>query len=335
MKKLQILVPHYHEEAEVIKPLLDSIAIQQAVDFDEIGVVICHDGEDIKDFDFPESRRETCYTPFPIYPFEIRQIHIPHGGVSAARNGALDASDAEYVMFCDCDDIFYSAVGLWLIFREIGCGDFDSLVSEFVEEIQREDGSTIFIKREKDCTFVHGKVHRRQYLIDNGIRWNDALTVHEDSYFNILCQSLSERVKYCPYSFYLWKWRDESVCRHDSKYILKTFNNLIDSNEALVAEFNRRERPNDAEFYVVQMIFDAYYTMNKPEWIEQENQEYRNATEKRFAAYFRTHKAIWDKAETKNKMIVSNHVRANHVREGMVMETMTISEWLAHIETLA
>ena len=34
--KLQILIPHYHETAEEIKPLLDSIALQQNVPFDEI-----------------------------------------------------------------------------------------------------------------------------------------------------------------------------------------------------------------------------------------------------------------------------------------------------------
>lgn len=31
--KLQILVPHYKEQPEEMEPLLDSIAIQQAVDF--------------------------------------------------------------------------------------------------------------------------------------------------------------------------------------------------------------------------------------------------------------------------------------------------------------
>ena len=48
--KLQILIPHYRESAETIRPLLDSIAIQQNVDFSEIGVIICHDGEDISYF---------------------------------------------------------------------------------------------------------------------------------------------------------------------------------------------------------------------------------------------------------------------------------------------
>ena len=41
--KLQILVPHYRERTEEMEPLLDSIAIQQSVDFSEIGVIIAHD----------------------------------------------------------------------------------------------------------------------------------------------------------------------------------------------------------------------------------------------------------------------------------------------------
>ena len=37
--KLQILVPQYEEDDSVIKPLLDSLAIQQNVDFNEFGVI--------------------------------------------------------------------------------------------------------------------------------------------------------------------------------------------------------------------------------------------------------------------------------------------------------
>ena len=45
-KFLSILVPYYNEGEEVIKPLLDSIAIQQNIDMNEIEVVICDDGPD-------------------------------------------------------------------------------------------------------------------------------------------------------------------------------------------------------------------------------------------------------------------------------------------------
>lgn len=322
--KLQILIPHYHETADVIKPLLDSIAIQQNVPMDEIGVIICHDGEDIDDF------------AFSAYPFQIWQIHIPHAGVSAARNACLDAATAEYVMFCDIDDMFYSVCGLYLVFREIENGGFDGLVSMFIEESRMPNTKdVVYVNHEMDSTFVHGKVHRRQYLIDKGIRWNDALTIHEDSYFNILCQNLSTNVKYCPTPYYLWRWRDESVCRHDPKYILRTYRNMIDSNDALIDEFVRRGVQDKAMFFTAFMVFDAYYCMNKAEWRDQENKEYRDETERRFAAYYKKRKDLWDSIPPPDKMQISNGVRTRSVGEGMMMEAMTIDQWLQKIENLA
>ena len=61
-------------------------------------------------------------------------------------------------------------------------------------------------------------------------------TIHEDSYFTLLTQNCTDsnsRIKYCPTPFYLWRWRNNSVCRHDPKYILKkNIYNMIDSNDA-------------------------------------------------------------------------------------------------------
>ena len=190
---------------------------------------------------------------------------------------------------------------------------------------------TVYVNRDMDSTFVHGKVHKRQYLIDKKIKWNEKLTIHEDSYFNILCQNLSENVKYCQTPFYLWKWRDESVCRHDDKYILKTYNNMLDSNSALIEEFIRRGMEDKARFYCTMMIFDAYYTMNKPEWINQENIEYRNQVETHFSRYFKRHKSLWDSTSSVEKMQISNGVRTRSVNEGMLMEAITIDAWLKKI----
>ncbi len=322
--KLQILVPQYKETDEIIKPLLDSIALQQNAPFDEIGVIICNDGSDIfLSEDFLSS-----------YPFSIEYYKEPHRGVSATRNACLDHATAEYVMFCDADDMFYNACGLWILFREFESG-FDSLVSMFVEETRNpETKKPEYVNHEMDSTFVHGKVHRRLYLVEKGIRFNDKLTIHEDSFFNILCQNLSENVKYCQTPFYLWKWRDESVCRHDPKYILKTYRNMLDSNDALIDEFLSRGIQDKAAFFTVFMIFDAYYTMNKPEWVDQENQEYRQSTEKHFAKWYKKHKDLWDAVPIADKMMVSNQVRSRSVNEGMRMEAITIGNWLEHIERL-
>ena len=323
--KLQILIPQYKETDEVIKPLLDSIAIQQSIAMNEIGVIICNDGSNVFLTD----------TLLNSYSYKIEYYKEPHRGVSATRNACLDHATADYVMFCDADDMFYSVCGLWQMFREMNTG-FDSMVSLFIEETRnpQDKEEIVYVNHEMDSTFVHGKIHRRQYLIDKDIRWNEKLTIHEDSYFNILCQNLSTNVKYCQTPFYLWKWRDESVCRHDPKYLLKTYNNMLDSNDALIDEFLSRAVQDKAMFFVAFMIFDAYYTMNKPDWIDQENQEYRNKTELRFKEYYKKRKGIWDSIPINDKMIISNQVRSRSVMEGMRMEAITIDDWLKHIENL-
>lgn len=341
--KLQILIPQYKETDEIIKPLLDSIAIQQGISMKDIGVIICNDGSDVHLSD----------ELIGSYPYIIEYHLEPHRGVSGTRNACFNYATADYVMFCDADDMFCNVCGLWIIFREMADKGFDSLVSAFVEEsrlpqdiTEQKDalgnvvssamkkGDIIYINHNMDSTFVHGKVHRRQYLLDKNIRWNEKLTIHEDSFFNIQCQNLSTNVKYCQTPFYLWKWRDDSVCRHDPKYILKTYRNMIDSNDALIDEFLARDIKDKAMFFVGFLIFDAYYLMNKPEWRDQENKEYRDDTEKHFARYYTKRRNLWEQISNNDKMIISNQIRTRTINEGMMMENITINEWLKHIEDL-
>lgn len=326
--KLDILVPHYKEQPAEIEPLLDSLAIQQNVNFANIGVVIAYDGDEA--------------TELPVeawdakYPYKITHVHADKGGVSHTRNAALDASEADYVMFCDADDMFCHVCGLYIIFNEIA-RSFDTLTSCFVEETRHpETKQPLYINHDMDSTFVHGKVHRRAYLVESGIRFDDALTVHEDSYFNILAQNCArpEMAKYCPTPFYLWRWRDASVCRHDPLYILKTYGNMLDSNDALVCEFERRGLHDKARFYACFMVLDAYYTMNKKDWLDATHADYRHAVESRFADYYAKHGAKWRAASEQERMMISNGIRQRSVMEGMPMESITIDAWLKAVQEL-
>lgn len=324
-RTLDILIPQYDEDESVIKPLLDSIAIQQNVNFKRIGVIIVNDGSDvILSNEFLDS-----------YPFDIEYYRNKHMGVSATRNACLDHSSADYVMFCDADDMFYMVCGLWIIFQEIdGNGGFDSLTTAFVEEtrVPNYPKRVMYVPHELDSTFVHGKIHKRQYLIDQNIRWNDNLTIHEDSYFNILCQKLSKEVKYCPTPFYLWRWRENSVCRHDPKYILKTFKNMLWSNNALVNEFIRREKMDEAKFYATMLIYDCYFMMNKEEWIDQENQQYRIETELEFSKNYYEFKELFDTIDPDVRHQIIMGTKNNKFREGMFLEKITFDDWIKHIE---
>lgn len=321
--KLQILVPQYKETDKDLWPLLTSLSTQQGINFDDVGVVICNDGSDV----------HLSQKFLDSFPFKIEYYLCEHRGVSATRNACLDFATADYVMFCDADDMFLMNCGLWIIFREIDIG-FDSLSSVFVEELQQEDGTKVYVNHEGDSTFVHGKVHNREYLTSKQIRFNDNLTIHEDSYFNILCQNLSENVKYCSTAFYLWKWRDNSVCRHDPKYILKTYTNMLDSNSALISEFLARGKEDKAMGFACMMILDAYYTMNKPEWINQDNKTYRYNTEKYFAQYFKKWEYLWKKTPETDRLMISNQIRQRSIGEGMRFEAMTVDAWLKYVKRL-
>lgn len=325
--KLQILIPQYQEKKGTIKPLLDSIALQQGIDFNEVGVIIVNDG-------YPKAKLPDKF--LKSYPFKI-EYHMAkeHLGVSATRNACLDYATAEYVMFCDADDMFFSMVGLNIIFVEMDKG-FNSLTTKFYEEVHR-DGKVWFTEHKQDRTFVHGKFHKRQYLIDKNIRFDPKLTVHEDSYFNYMATTLADdpnTIKYSDVPIYLWKWRDDSVCRHDPLYMQKTYNNYIDSVTALIDQLLKRGRETNADILICTQMFDTYYLMNTEAWLKQDNQEYRIATEKRFREFYETHKDRFDKMNKGLKLNISNQVRANKIRAGMDMERQTFEQWIDYIKGL-
>ena len=109
---------------------------------------------------------------------------------------------------------------------------------------------------------------------------------------------------------------------------------MLDSNTALVKQFLRRGRKEDAEFYATNMIYDAYFTMNKDEWLNQENVEYRQAVEKRFKEYWLEFKYLHDQIpiESKNQIIVG--IKNRMYTEGMILETLTFNDWIKIVEEL-
>ena len=145
---LDLIVTHYKEPWELGKPMFDVLALQRNIDFKDVSVILVNDGEE-------NALPAEC---FEGYPYEIHQISIPHGGVSRARNAGLDASVADWVMFCDFDDSFSSLFGLHLIFAAMQEDSCDTLWSCFTEEALGDDGIVHLVAHERDYVFVHGLV---------------------------------------------------------------------------------------------------------------------------------------------------------------------------------
>lgn len=321
--KLQILVPQYNETDIVVKPLLDSIAIQQNVDFKDIGVIICNDGSDtLLSRDFLDS-----------YPFRIDYHLEKHRGISATRNSCLDYAEADYIMFCDADDMFLNVCAFQMIYSNMSEG-FDTLTSTFIEESrERNTGEIIYVTHDFDATYVHGKVHNRHFLLENNLRFKDELWYNEDSYFTVLVHTLAKTHKHCENPFYLWKWNPNSVCRSEKNKRLKMFPTMIDSNDYLVDELERRGFANKALGFVAYMIAETYYTLNKPMWLE--NPYYADIVEKRIATYFRKHESQWNAIPYADKLDIAFKLRDRAIKEDLGFEVITFSDWLEKIKEMS
>lgn len=322
--KLQLLIPQYNETEDDAKNMLDSLKVQQGVDFNDFEVLIGNDGSDIKlSEDFLKS-----------YPYSIQYFQFEHTSPAGARQRLFDKATAEYVMFCDADDMFFSILGLYTIFAFIRKG-FDSLVADFYEELKdRNTGFSRYVPHHHDDRFVHGKVYRRRHIIDNKITWREDIQYHEDSNYNILAIETSKVKEYCKIPIYLWKWRDNSVCRADPLYVLKTYTRMIYSNAYLVQDFIDRNMWDKAKFHTGVLVYNTYYMLNKPQWLDPMNAEHRYKTEKCFKEYFKEHKELFDRIDSRTRQIIISGVKRRVLNEGVTLEKFTFDEWIKHIERL-
>ena len=99
-------------------------------------------------------------------------------------------------------------------------------------------------------------------------------------------------------------------------------------------QFIKRQRINDAQFYAVTMIYDAYFTMNKNEWIAQENQEYRRATELRFKKYYEQFETLFTSCPNDVRSQIVMGIKNRMFGEGLLMETQTFDQWIKHIKNM-
>ena len=75
-------------------------------------------------------------------------------------------------------------------------------------------------------------------------------------------------------------------------------------------------------------------TMNKKDWIDQENQEYRMNTELRFKKYYDEFKYLYDRAPEEFKNQIYAGMKNRFMQEGMFIEEITFKQWMQHINEL-
>ena len=326
MAKLDIIVPHYTEDIALFEPMVNILKLQRNIKFTDFRVLIVCDGEEAA---LPEGYGKDL-------PFRVDSITIPHEGISAARNAGLDASDADWVMFCDSDDAFLSTTSLQTYFR-YATKNKAMVASAFFEEApSREDGHMMLLWHDgKDYVFVHGKMFNRKWLKNNNIRFNNDVKLHEDCYFVALAKYHLDKkdVTYIKDPLYLWQFNAKSVTRLHYNFVLQTYDQLCKKNSALVDEFMRRGMFVPAKGIVCRTITDAYCRLNSKSWNTPENAELIKDAEDCVALFLKKYDYIF-----KNAGGVVVDTGLNLVRKGLVKNgdfdedaVMPFDEWVENL----
>lgn len=246
---LDIMITHWNEPFEVGEKLFQMLNLQRGVDMRQVRVTVIHDGSDR----FPA----ICFRGLR-YP--VRQEVIVHGGISAARNAAIELATEPWIMFCDFDDQFTNVYALRDLLSVLPCDGFDMLWTQILVE-DRVDGNNLIYPSPERQRFVcvHGKLYNRQFLLDSGIRFNESMPFQEDSLFNA---TITARVDYhrigqikAPIIPYVWIRRKTSVTnsgRDDEAMYFHFLRNLKVTSE-------NEDDPDKYAGMVTRTAYDTFY----------------------------------------------------------------------------
>lgn len=302
--KLEIVITHWTEDWSIGENAFLMLRLQRCVDWNDIQVTIIHDGSKA----FPSWF-------FTGYPFSIRQVELPHGGIAAARNWAINHSEAEWIKFNDFDDMFAGVYSVRNIMNALShADDFDLLWFPVYGE---QDGQ-LFLKTDRDPVVIHGKVFRRTFLNRKGLRFPEHLTWCEDSAFLAVLEMEIDHNRIGKITteapIYAWIARQGSLCnRPEIKF--QNRQSFFERHKYVAEEFLKHGHQTEHDMMIVRTMGDAYHTLRKEgikedmtaferevwNYYREHEQEFNNVSEADFdrvlAAVNRENKPEFTKAE--------------------------------------
>lgn len=174
---VSVVVPIYNT-SKYLRRCLNSIVGQT---YKDIEVILVDDGS-------TDESPEIC-DEYAKKDSRVRTFHLPNGGVSKARNYALDKMTGTWVLFCDSDD-WLELNTIEICAQHFEKNDFIRFSSCHVFERDRIDKIVTPIKN-KECYLsqllsrstglgVCGGIYKSDLFQDNHIRFNPKLYMGED-----------------------------------------------------------------------------------------------------------------------------------------------------------
>ena len=214
MIKLSIIVPIYKVE-QYLRKCVDSLLTQDIPSLD-YEVILVDDGS-------PDECPQICDEYAAAYP-NIRVVHRPNGGLSAARNSGLEVAKGTYVCFLDSDD-YWVADQLGALMRQIEQEQLDVLRFDHQNVRLTVDGQYEVFQPYKNPHYVD----RRHDVVDGVTYLNERM-----GYACYACQFVIKRELVCSFTI--------GIHFEDTEWLPRMMLNAkrVNSTEAVVYSYLHR-----------------------------------------------------------------------------------------------
>ena len=210
--KLSIIIPAYNAEA-YLPQCLDSILAQEHSGCE---VIVVDDGS-----------TDGTAALLQRYP-DVKVIHQANRGMSTARNRGLDEARGEYILFVDSDDLLTDGA-LETLVAELSGEDIiafnakklhdatgEQTYHPTIREPETTDGWTYFCRHRLEATDIHfvciwQRAYRRQFLIDNNLRFADGILRAEDDLFTTQAMLAAKTLRTITPCLYIYRIRANSI----------------------------------------------------------------------------------------------------------------------------
>lgn len=195
--KISIVIPVYNTEA-YLPACMDSILSQSFTDFE---ILLVDDGS--------KDGSGTVCDGYAAKDGRVRVFHKENGGVSLARNLALENATGDWITFVDSDDRLLDG-GLQALVDGI-YDDVDLVMADFIKSIhytegaERERGGKKIIGRNEALLsmfndtdrkyqgYTFAKLFRREIIARERLRFDPAIVIKEDTLFVVNYLRVAER----------------------------------------------------------------------------------------------------------------------------------------------
>lgn len=221
---ISIVVPVYEAE-KYINRCIDSILAQIFTDFE---LILVDDGS-------TDNSGKIC-DEYAAKDSRVRVIHKFNGGVSSARNAALDIAAGEYIMFCDSDDyvdkqwcqqmyaVIHHYPDAW-----INCNIYDDWEGDIKlrvhvsNDAQLYEKSTFFaIDKRSLSGALWNKIYSNGIIRSHFLRFNENYKIGEDVNFNVHYYQYCTSSIWVSKALYYYCYNGSSLTH---KYTSDNFNN--------------------------------------------------------------------------------------------------------------